>query len=139
MYLTLNDFERRLDPERFIRVHRAHIVNLDFVKQLVPFDGSRMQVEMRDGTIQPALLGFPGYDRGTMFGQQVGATAGERHRHDVGEQVGIHDPAGTSQVRPAAEVGHDRRAVLALFHHQELRPPTQDPGRRPAGVRAPRR
>ena len=50
VYLTLNDFERRLDPDRFIRVHRAHIVNLDFVKQLVPFDGSRMQVEMRDGT-----------------------------------------------------------------------------------------
>jgi len=50
VYLTLNDFERRLDPERFIRVHRAHIVNLDFVKHLVPFDGSRMQVEMRDGT-----------------------------------------------------------------------------------------
>jgi two-component system LytT family response regulator len=50
VYLTLNDFERRLDPERFIRVHRAHIVNLDFVKQLVPFDGSRMQIEMRDGT-----------------------------------------------------------------------------------------
>ena len=50
VYLTLNDFERRLDPERFIRVHRAHIVNLDCVKQLVPFDGSRMQVEMRDGT-----------------------------------------------------------------------------------------
>ena len=50
VYLTLNDFERRLDPERFIRVHRAHIVNLDYVKQLVPFDGSRMQIEMRDGT-----------------------------------------------------------------------------------------
>ena len=49
VYLTLNDFERRLDPDRFIRVHRAHIVNLDYVKQLVPFDGSRMQVEMRDG------------------------------------------------------------------------------------------
>jgi two-component system, LytTR family, response regulator len=50
VYLTLNDFERRLDPDRFIRVHRAHIVNLDFVKQLVPYDGSRMQIEMRDGT-----------------------------------------------------------------------------------------
>lgn len=50
VYLTLNDFERRLDPQRFLRVHRAHIVNLDAVKQLVPFDGSRMQVELRDGT-----------------------------------------------------------------------------------------
>jgi two-component system, LytTR family, response regulator len=50
VYLTLNDFERRLDPERFLRVHRAHIVNLDFVSHLAPFDGSRIQVEMRDGT-----------------------------------------------------------------------------------------
>ena len=48
--ITLNEFERRLDPERFIRVHRAHIVNLNFAEQLVPFDGSRMQIEMRDGT-----------------------------------------------------------------------------------------
>jgi DNA-binding LytR/AlgR family response regulator len=30
-------------------VHRAHIVNLDFVRQLVPFDGARLMVEMRDG------------------------------------------------------------------------------------------
>jgi two-component system LytT family response regulator len=50
VYLTLNDFERRLDPHRFVRIHRAHIVNLDFVSHLVPYDGSRMQVEMRDKT-----------------------------------------------------------------------------------------
>jgi two-component system, LytTR family, response regulator len=50
VYLTLGDFERRLDPGRFLRVHRAHIVNLDCVKHLVPYDGSRMQLEMRDGT-----------------------------------------------------------------------------------------
>jgi two-component system, LytTR family, response regulator len=50
VYLPLGDFERRLDPERFLRIHRAHIVNLDFVNQIVPYDGSRMQVEMRDGT-----------------------------------------------------------------------------------------
>jgi two-component system, LytTR family, response regulator len=49
VYLSLNDFERRLDPSRFVRVHRTHIVNLDFVSQLVPFDGNRMQVEMRGG------------------------------------------------------------------------------------------
>ena len=49
VYLSLNDFERRLDPSRFVRVHRTHIVNLDFVSQLVPFDGNRMQVEMQSG------------------------------------------------------------------------------------------
>jgi two-component system LytT family response regulator len=48
--LPLGDFEARLDPQRFVRVHRAHIVNLDFVRQLVPYDGARLMVEMRDGT-----------------------------------------------------------------------------------------
>jgi two-component system LytT family response regulator len=50
VYLTLNDFERRLDAERFIRIHRTHMVNLDAVQQIVPMDGGRMQVELRDGT-----------------------------------------------------------------------------------------
>jgi two-component system LytT family response regulator len=50
VYLTLNDFERRLDPQRFLRVHRGHIVNLDFVRHLLPADGGRIDVEMHDGT-----------------------------------------------------------------------------------------
>jgi two-component system LytT family response regulator len=50
VYLPLAEFERRLDPERFLRVHRSHVVNLDFVTALVPFDAARLQVEMRDGT-----------------------------------------------------------------------------------------
>ncbi|MGH7712266.1 MAG: LytR/AlgR family response regulator transcription factor, partial [Gemmatimonadaceae bacterium] len=50
VYLTLNDFERRLDAERFVRIHRTHMVSLDFVQQIVPMDGGRMQVELRDGT-----------------------------------------------------------------------------------------
>lgn len=50
VYLPLGEFERRLDSERFLRVHRSHIVNLDHVSALVPYDGSRLQVEMRDGT-----------------------------------------------------------------------------------------
>ena len=48
--LPLGEFEQRLDPARFLRIHRAHIVNLDFVSQLVPYDGARLQVELRDGT-----------------------------------------------------------------------------------------
>lgn len=50
VYLTLNDFEQRLDPQRFLRIHRSHIVNLDFVRHLVPGDGGRLDVEMQDGT-----------------------------------------------------------------------------------------
>jgi two-component system LytT family response regulator len=50
VYLPLGEFERRLDPERFLRIHRSHVVNLDYVTALVPFDAARLQVEMRDGT-----------------------------------------------------------------------------------------
>jgi two-component system LytT family response regulator len=50
VYLTLSEFERRLDPDRFLRIHRSHIVNLDHVAALVPYDGTRLQVRMRDGT-----------------------------------------------------------------------------------------
>ncbi len=49
--VRLNEFETRLDQRKFIRVHRSHIVNLDFVTALVPYDGARFQVELRDGTI----------------------------------------------------------------------------------------
>jgi len=50
VYLGMNEFEARLDPQRFLRIHRSHIVNLDHVAALIPFDGTRLQVEMRDGT-----------------------------------------------------------------------------------------
>lgn len=50
VYLPLAEFERRLDPDRFLRIHRSHVVNLDYVAALVPYDAARLQVEMRDGT-----------------------------------------------------------------------------------------
>lgn len=49
-YLPLAEFERRLDAERFLRIHRSHIVNLDSVVSFSWYDGGRLQVEMRDGT-----------------------------------------------------------------------------------------
>ena len=50
VYLTLNEFERRLDPAQFLRIHRSHVVNLDFVDHLESFDAGRLRVTMRDGT-----------------------------------------------------------------------------------------
>ncbi len=52
-YLTairLSELEERLSSPPFLRVHRSHLVNLDFVARMIPYDGSRLQVEMRDGT-----------------------------------------------------------------------------------------
>jgi two-component system LytT family response regulator len=50
VYLGMNDFEARLDAQRFLRIHRSHIVNLDYVAAMSPFDGTRLQIQMRDGT-----------------------------------------------------------------------------------------
>lgn len=48
--LPLGDFEERLDPARFVRIHRSHLVNLDYVEALEPFDNSQFIVQMKDGT-----------------------------------------------------------------------------------------
>ncbi|MEM7352500.1 MAG: LytTR family DNA-binding domain-containing protein [Acidobacteriota bacterium] len=49
MRITLETVASRLDPEQFCRVHRSHLVNLDHVAAMVPFDGSRLQIEMQSG------------------------------------------------------------------------------------------
>jgi two-component system LytT family response regulator len=49
MNITLNDFERRLDPVRFRRVHRSHIVNLDHAESIEPYD-RRLLVRLSDGS-----------------------------------------------------------------------------------------
>ncbi|WP_420125751.1 LytR/AlgR family response regulator transcription factor [Longimicrobium sp.] len=48
--LTLAELERRLDPARFRRVHRSHVVNLDHVASLRPYhDARRFVITLRDG------------------------------------------------------------------------------------------
>ncbi|MGE3886660.1 MAG: LytR/AlgR family response regulator transcription factor [Vicinamibacterales bacterium] len=50
MRVLLAELEERLDPRTFLRIHRSHIVNLDHVRSLEPYDGSRFQITMRSGT-----------------------------------------------------------------------------------------
>lgn len=45
----LGELESLLDPQRFLRVHRSHIVNLDLVASFRPFDARRYVVVMRSG------------------------------------------------------------------------------------------
>ena len=51
--LRLADLEERLPSPPFTRVHRSHIVNLDFVAHLRPVNGSAYEIEMRDGAAVP--------------------------------------------------------------------------------------
>lgn len=48
--MRLRDLEVRLDPEKFLRVHRSHIVGLDQVKSFQPYDARRILLELQDGT-----------------------------------------------------------------------------------------
>jgi two-component system, LytTR family, response regulator len=45
---TLRELEERLDPELFFRVHKASLVNLRHVKEIVPWFGGRYKLAMRD-------------------------------------------------------------------------------------------
>ena len=48
--LRMGELEQLIDPDRFVRIHRSHIVNLDYVEAIAPHQSGRLQVTMRDGT-----------------------------------------------------------------------------------------
>ena len=50
---TLNDFLERLDPAKFVRVHRSHAVNLDRIAEIAPTDGGDARLKMKDGSHVP--------------------------------------------------------------------------------------
>jgi two-component system LytT family response regulator len=52
--VPLAELEQRLDPAIFVRIHRSHMVNLDYVVAWSPYDGSRFEVRLRDGTVLTA-------------------------------------------------------------------------------------
>lgn len=49
--MTLAEFEKALDPAKFIRVHRSRIVNLERVERAEPAGGGRLLLHMEDGEI----------------------------------------------------------------------------------------
>ena len=53
LHLSLNRLEARLDPKQFVRIHRAHIVNLDQVKTFKRSPKGSLEAEMLDGTRLP--------------------------------------------------------------------------------------
>ncbi len=40
----------RLDPARFVRVHRSHAVNMERVESITPYDGGRLLLRLKDGS-----------------------------------------------------------------------------------------
>lgn len=46
---TMTAIEERLDPLRFVRVHRSYIVNLDFLERIEPLDTGDARLLLKDG------------------------------------------------------------------------------------------
>lgn len=44
----LVDLEKRLDPRQFVRIHRAHLVAIDYIGEIRKSDASRLTVVLRD-------------------------------------------------------------------------------------------
>jgi two-component system, LytTR family, response regulator len=49
LHVSLTELAGRLDPDRFVQVHRSHIVNLDAVKMLRPYDERRLLIVLTNG------------------------------------------------------------------------------------------
>ena len=53
LHLSLSQLEGRLDPQRFARIHRTHIVNLDHVIAFRTQPDARLIADLDDGTRLP--------------------------------------------------------------------------------------
>ena len=63
---TIAAIEARLDPRRFRRVHRSHIVNLDHVASIEPLETGDARVHLRDGQIVPVSRRYLGVLRDSL-------------------------------------------------------------------------
>ena len=46
---TMAGIEQRVDPKRFVRIHRSYIANVDFIKEIEPQESGDAKAVMRDG------------------------------------------------------------------------------------------
>jgi two-component system LytT family response regulator len=47
--VRLSDLEGRLKGANFLRIHRSHLVNLEYVVSIEPYDAARLQVVLKSG------------------------------------------------------------------------------------------
>jgi two-component system LytT family response regulator len=47
--IRLSDLEGRLKGANFLRIHRSHLVNLEYVSSIEPYDTARVQVVLKSG------------------------------------------------------------------------------------------
>ena len=50
IHVSMKELAGRLDPRRFLQVHRSHIVCLDAIEHMRPHDDRRLLIVLRDGS-----------------------------------------------------------------------------------------
>ena len=50
---TMKYFEKHLDPEQFVRVHRSYIVNVTNIERIEPYEKSNYILILKDGNKVP--------------------------------------------------------------------------------------
>jgi hypothetical protein len=72
---TMSGIEPRMDPARFVRVHRSYMVNLDCVSEIEPLDTGDARLLMHDGTRLPCSRTYRGALRRQGFTAPLGSEA----------------------------------------------------------------
>jgi two-component system, LytTR family, response regulator len=46
---AITDLEKRLDPKKFVRIHRSTVVNIDWIKEVASLPGGALNIRLKDG------------------------------------------------------------------------------------------
>jgi two-component system LytT family response regulator len=60
LHATMSSLENRLDPDKFLRIHRSTIVNVERIKELHPMFHGEYQFILKDGTRLTSGRGYRG-------------------------------------------------------------------------------
>jgi two-component system LytT family response regulator len=66
---TIAELERKLDPKKFVRVHRATVVNIDWIKEVTSLPGGALNIRLKDGKDTDLTVAR---DRAREFKERVG-------------------------------------------------------------------
>ena len=71
---TMASIEERLDPARFVRVHRSYFINLDYLAEIEPLDTGDARLQLHDGMKIPCSRRYRTALRERFGEAPVGAT-----------------------------------------------------------------
>jgi hypothetical protein len=64
MRTTMAGIEERLDPARFVRVHRSYFINVDYLAEIEPLESGDARLQLRDGVKIPCSRRYRSVLRG---------------------------------------------------------------------------